>query len=241
MPPEQARRSAAIAIGNPDVILEASRDGRAGVLLRQFGRDVSHGVRLMFKAPGFSLAAIAIIALGVGSVTAIFSVVYGVALKPLPFREPDRLVNIYSTSVNIGYARMSVNSADHRDWLASNHVFEDIALYRSLANFNLTGAGEPERLLGARISPNLLPLLGVSPALGRGFAEEEDEDGKDTVILLSDGLWRRRFGADPSIVGRDDHAQRRAVHGRRRDGAGLPVSRPRVPGVDDAERQSGAN
>ncbi|HYE87589.1 MAG TPA: ABC transporter permease [Vicinamibacterales bacterium] len=202
MTTEQARRSAAITIGNPDPIREASRDGRAGALLRQFGRDVSHGVRLMRKAPGFSTAAIAIVALGVGAVTAIFSVVYGVALKPLPFHEPDRLVNIYSTSANIGYARMSVNAADHRDWLAANHVFEDIALYRNLANFNLTGAGEPERLLGARISPNLLQVLGVSPALGRGFRAEEDKSGNDTVILLSDGLWRRRFGADPSIVGK---------------------------------------
>jgi putative ABC transport system permease protein len=199
---DAARRAAAIAIGNSEPIREATRDARSGAWPRQFGRDLSYGVRLLRKAPGFSAAAIAIIALGVGAVTAIFSVVYGVALKPLPFHEPDRLVNIYSTSVHIGRARMSVNAADHRDWLAQNHVFEDIALYRNLASFNLTGAGEPERLLGARISPNLLPVLGVSPALGRGFAEDEDESGKDTVILLSDGLWRRRFGADPSIVGK---------------------------------------
>ena len=98
MTPAQARRAASIAIGNPDPIREASRDGRSGAWLRQFGRDLSYGMRLLMKAPGFSAAAIAIIALGVGAVTAIFSVVYGVALKPLPFREPDRLVNIYSTS-----------------------------------------------------------------------------------------------------------------------------------------------
>jgi len=202
MTPEQARRSAAILIGNPDPIREASRDGRAGAWLRQFVRDLSYGVRLLRKAPGFSAAAIAIIALGIGAVTAIFSVVYGVALKPLPFREPDRLVNIYSTGATIGFARMSVNGADHRDWLASNHVFEDIALYRNLANFNLTGAGDPERLLAARISANLLPVLGVSPAIGRGFTEEEDEIGNERVVLLSDALWRRRFAADPAIVGK---------------------------------------
>ncbi len=202
MTPEQARRSASIAIGNPDPICEASRDGRSGAWLRQFGRDLSYGMRLLLKAPGFSAAAIAIVALGVGAVTAIFSVVYGVALKPLPFREPDRLVSIYNTSVAIGRARMSVNGADHRDWLASNHVFEDIALYRSLANFNLTGAGDPERLLAARISANLLTVLGVSPAIGRGFTEQEDEIGNENVVLLSDALWRRRFGADPSMVGK---------------------------------------
>lgn len=202
MTPEQARRSAVITIGNPESIREASRDGQTGALLRQLGRDLAHGTRLMKKAPGFSLAAIAIIALGIGASTAIFSVVYGIALKPLPFREPDRLVNVYSTSQNIGYARMPVNAADHRDWLAGNQVFEDIALYRNLASFNLTGSGEPERLLGARIAPNLLPLLGVSPVLGRAFTAEEDKSGNDTVILLSDALWRRRFGADPSIVGK---------------------------------------
>jgi predicted permease len=202
MTPAQARRAAAIAIGNPDPIREASRDGRVGAWLRQFGRDLSFGVRLLLKAPGFSAAAIAIIALGVGAVTAIFSVVYGVALKPLPFREPDRLVNIYSTSVQTGSVRLPVNGADHRDWLAFNHVFEDIALYRPLANFNLTGSGEPERLLAARISANLFPVLGVSPAIGRGFTEQEDDIGNERVVLLSDGLWRRRFGADPSIVGR---------------------------------------
>jgi len=198
----QARRAAAIAVGNADPIREASRDGRAGAWLRQFGRDLSFGVRLLLKAPGFSAAAIAIIALGVGAVTAIFSVVYGVALKPLPFREPDRLVNIYSTSVPTGSVRLPVNGADHRDWLASNHVFEDIALYRPLANFNLTGAGDPERLLAARISSNLFPVLGVSPAIGRGFTEEEDDLGNERVVLLSDALWRRRFGADASIVGK---------------------------------------
>jgi putative ABC transport system permease protein len=199
---DAARRAAAIAIGNPEPIREASRDGRAGAWPRQFGRDLAYGVRLLLKAPGFSAAAIAIIALGVGAVTAIFSVVYGVALKPLPFREPDRLVNIYSTSVQTGAARLPVNGADHRDWLASNHVFEDIALYRPLASFNLTGAGDPERLLAARISANLFPVLGVSPAIGRGFTEGEDEIGNEQVVLLSDALWRRRFGADPSIVGK---------------------------------------
>lgn len=203
MTPEQARRSAALAIGNVEPIREASRDARAGALLRQTRRDLSYGIRLLTKAPGFSAAAIIIIALGVGAVTAIFSVVYGIALKPLPFREPDRLVNLWSTSAKLGAGRFQVTGADHRDWRQANHVFEDIALIRALANFNLTGTGEPERVLAARISSNLFPVLGVSPAIGRGFTEDEDEIGHETVVLLSDGLWRRRFGGDPSIVGRD--------------------------------------
>ena len=200
---EQARRSAALAIGTAEPIREASRDARAGALLRQAGRDLSYGMRLLTKTPGFSIAAIAIIALGVGAVTAIFSVVYGVALEPLPFHEPDRLVNLWSTSAKLGAGRFQVTGADHRDWRQANHVFEDIALVRALANFNLTGSGEPERVLAARLSANLLPVLGVSPVIGRGFNDDEDEIGHEQVVLLSDGLWRRRFGGDPSIVGRD--------------------------------------
>ena len=203
MSPAEARRTASITIGNLDPIREASRDGRSGAWLRQFGRDLLYGGRLLRKAPGFSAAAIAIVALGVGAVTAIFSVVYGVALKPLPFREPERLVNIWTVSSEFGSGHYLVNAADHRDWVAQNHVFEGIAVLRNIANFNLIGSGaEPERLLAARISANLLPVLGVSPALGRGFTEDEDEIGNDDKVLLSDALWRNRFAADPAIVGR---------------------------------------
>ena len=199
MTPEQARRSAAIAVGNFDPIRETSRDGRAGALLRQFGRDLAHGMRLLVKAPAFAVSAIAIMALGVGSVAAIFSVVYGVVLKPLPFHDPDRLVQVWS--LNNGQ-RDGVNGADHRDWRAANTVFTDIALVNNLANFNLTGAGEPERLLGARISANLLPVLGVSPMLGRNFTDGENEVGNNNrFVLLSHALWQRRFASDPSIVG----------------------------------------
>jgi putative ABC transport system permease protein len=206
---EQARRAAALAIGNAEPIREAARDARPGAWVRQFGRDLSYGIRLLGKAPGFSAAAVAIIALGIGAVTSIFSVVYGLALKPLPFHEPDRLVNISSLSSRLDQgggvmprARLGANAADHRDWQQANHVFEDIALFRDIGNFNLIGNGEPERLLAARIAPNLLPLLGVSPVLGRGFTEDEGQNGRERVVLLSDGLWRRRFAADPAVIGR---------------------------------------
>jgi putative ABC transport system permease protein len=203
MTPEQARRSAAILVGNPEPIREQSRDGRAGAVARQIGRDISYGARLLIKAPGFSVSAIAIVALGIASVTTIFSVVYGIAMRPLPYREPDRLVNIWTVSTTGSLGRSFVNGADHRDWLAQSRVFEDIAVQRNIANFNLIGDGaEPERLLAARISANLLPLLGVSPAMGRNFTEDEDEIGADDKVLLSDALWRRRFNADPAVVGR---------------------------------------
>ena len=146
--------------------------------------------------------------------TAIFSVVYGVALKPLPFREPDRLVNIWTVSTRHGPGRFLVNAADHRDWQAQNQVFEDIAVLRNIANFNLIGNGEPERLLAARISANLFPVLGVSPALGRGFTEDEDEIGNEDKVILSDALWRRRFAADPGRRRTLNQSERRTAHGR---------------------------
>ena len=198
---EQARRSAAMAIGNFDPIRETSRDGRAGALVRQFARDVVLGARLLVKARLFSLTAIAIVALGIASVTAIFSVVYGILLKPLPFPEPDRLVQIWTRSPR--YARDAVSAADRRDWQSENTVFTGIALYNPLANFNLTdGSGDPERLLAGRISANSHAVLGVAPVLGRAFTEDEDEVGNERVVILSDALWRRRFAADPAIVGR---------------------------------------
>jgi putative ABC transport system permease protein len=200
---DEARRAARIAIGNAETHKEASRDERSGALLRQFGRDLAHGTRLFRKSPGFSAACIAVVALGIGAVTAIFSVVYGIALEPLPFREPHRLVALWTRAPKLGQARVFVNGADHRDWQASNHVFEDIALVRNIANFNLTGNGEPERIIAARISANLFKVLGVEPAIGRGFTEDEDEIGNERRVILSDGLWRRRFGADFSIVGRE--------------------------------------
>lgn len=201
MTPEQARRAAAIAIGNPEPIREASRDERSGAALRQFGRDLGYGMRLLRKAPAFSICAILIVGTGVGAVTAMFSVVYGVLLRPLPFSEPDRLVQIWTHTPR--YARDAVSAADRRDWQAETTAFEGIALYNAYANFNLTeGTGDPERLLAARISANALSVLQASPRLGRGFIQGEDEAGNEQVVILSDALWRRRFGADPGIIGR---------------------------------------
>jgi putative ABC transport system permease protein len=164
--------------------------------------DLRYGVRLMRRAPGFAAAATLTIALGIGATTAMFSVVYGVVLKPLPYGEPDHLVNIWSTAPKRGLPRAFVAMANVYDFKARNHVFGDIAALRAVANFNLTGQGEPERLNGSRVSANLFPVLRVTPLVGRTFTEEEDEIGHDHVAVLGHGLWTRRFGGDPSVVGR---------------------------------------
>jgi putative ABC transport system permease protein len=201
MTPAQARRAAHLTVGSVQAIREESRESRPGALAHQILRDLSYGTRLVVKAPGFAATGVAIVALGIGAATAIFSVVYGVVLRPLPYPEPTRLVSLFALIPQLGIQRANVNAADYRDWRTDNHVFEDIALIRHVANFNLIGAGEPERLFGARVSANLFKVLGSSPALGRTFTEGE-EVGHEAVAVLSDRLWRRSFGADPTIIGR---------------------------------------
>lgn len=202
MSPAEAERAARLTLGHVDTIKEVSRDARPGAFLRQTIRDLVYGVRLLRRAPAFTITSILIVALGVGMTTAVFSVLYGVALRPLPYPDPASLVGLWTRHPQFGGQRIVVNGADYRDWRTTNRVFEDIALVRHIANFNLIGTGDAERLFAARISANLLPVLGVTPAIGRNFTEEEDEIGHDRVVLLSDGLWKRRFGGDAGILGR---------------------------------------
>ena len=212
MPLAEARRAAHLMFGHVTGIRESARDARAGSLVHQVFRDISYGWRLLRRSPAFALAGVLIVALGIGATTAIFTVLYGIVLRPLDYPEPSRLVSLWTRlrphdaagapiQMNLD-ERTFVNAADYRDWRAGNDVFEDIALVRPIANFNLSGNGEPERLFGARMSPNIFSVLGVTPAIGRSFAANEARDGSDRVVLLSDGLWKRRFGGDPSIVGR---------------------------------------
>ena len=175
---------------------------RARTYLAAAAQDISYGLRLMRRTPGFAAAATLTVALGLGATTAMFSVVYGVLLQPLPYGDAGRLVNLWSTAPRRGMARAYVGMANVYDWKARNHVFVDIAAARAIANFGLTGhGGEPERLLAGLISSNMLPVLRVSPIIGRSFTTDEDQIGHDRVAILSYGLWRRRFGGDAAIVG----------------------------------------
>jgi putative ABC transport system permease protein len=195
--PEAARDAARREFGPLTQLAEESRDARGVGWLANGWQDIRYGARLMRRTPGFAAAAILTIALGIGATTAMFSIVYGVVLRPLPYRDPDRLVNLWSTAIKRGLPRANVCMANVYDWKARNHVFEDIAALRAVANFNLTGQGEPERLNGSRVSSNLFPVLGVTPLVGRTFTEDEDEIGHEHVALLTYPLWVRRFGADP--------------------------------------------
>lgn len=198
---DSAYRAARLKFGSVDDAHEASRDDRPGVGIRQTLNDLRFGARLLAKSPMFAVTAIAIVTLGVAAATAIFSVVYGVMLRPLPFHEPDRLVSIWLWRGQA--AHLYPSAADAAELRQLPGVFTDVALVRSSnANLSLVGDGEPQRLQAARVSPNLFRILGVSPALGREIATDEDKPGRERVVMLSDALWRSRFGADGAVVGR---------------------------------------
>ncbi|MDT5272319.1 MAG: hypothetical protein QOH49_4505 [Acidobacteriota bacterium] len=165
-------------------------------------QDVRFGARMLWKRPGFTAVAVLMLALGIGANTAIFSLVNAVLLKPLPFPEPERLVMLWEDATSIGFPQNTPAPANYVDWKAQTQSFEGMAavLYTS---FNLTGYGEPQKVNGNAVSAELFPLLGVRPALGRGFTAEEEKPGSDKVVILSHGLWRDTFGGEPSIVGRD--------------------------------------
>jgi putative ABC transport system permease protein len=162
-------------------------------------QDLRYGARMLWKKPGFAFVAVVTLALGIGANTAIFSVVNGVLLKPLPYEKPDRLVLLSEHGANFG--EMSVSYPNFEDWRAGNRVFEKIGVYNR-ADYNLTGSGEVERLRAAQMSADVFDALRVKAALGRVYTNDEDRPGANPVVVLSHGLWQRRFGGDASIVGR---------------------------------------
>ena len=161
--------------------------------------DLQYAVRLLLKNPIVTMVAVLTLALGIGANTAIFSVLNAVILRPLPYAEPDRLVMVWETLA--GNDRRSAAPGNFNDWREQNKSFSEMAA-TFYGNFNLTGDGEPERVNGSTITSNLMSTLGVSPQLGRTFQAEDDQHQDQRLVILSDGLWRRRFGADTSIVGK---------------------------------------
>ena len=174
-------------------------------------QDLRYAWRVLSAQKSFTIVAALTLALGIGANAAIFSIVYGVLLKPLPLHEPDRLVHIFETNPLRNWTTATASPANLMDWKARNRTLEDIAFYPSMENRapmfssgNLQADGaEPERLRGLRVSFNMFRALGVQPMLGRDFLESEQVPGKNRVAILSHALWTSHFGADPNIVGRD--------------------------------------
>jgi len=162
-------------------------------------QDLRYGLRMLAKNPGFTAVAVLTLSLGIGVNTALFSVVNGVLLNPLPYPEPSRLVAVYSRDAN--FTQSSISYPNFLDWARDNRSFSALAAYRG-EDLNLTGMGEPERVPAEMISAGFFPLLGVRPVIGRTFLPEEDQVGAAPVVLISGGFWKRKFGSAPDVIGK---------------------------------------
>lgn len=198
--PEQAAYASRRALGNTLKIEEDVRAAWGVQWLETSFQDLRYALRMLRKSPGFAVVAILTLALGIGANTAIFSVVDAVLLKPLPFPNPASLTMVWEDNPTYGLVRNTVAPPNLFHWEQQNHCFSAMAPFVDQPT-NLTGAGQPEQVTAEYVSPNFFSLLGVNPMLGRGFAQGEDQPGKSNVVVLSYGLWKSKFGGDPSIIG----------------------------------------
>ena len=197
--PEEARRQTRLEFGGLDQVKEECRDVGASHLIETLIQDLRYGLRQLRRNPGFTAVAVLTLALGIGANTAIFSVVNGVLLNPLPFAEPSRLVAVHASKPN--FERGAISFPNFLDWRKENHSFSAIAAFRSIS-MSLTGLGEAERIDAEFITSGFFPLLGVKPLLGRTLAPGEDRIGAAPVVLINEGLWRRKFDSSPDVLGK---------------------------------------
>jgi putative ABC transport system permease protein len=197
--PEEARRAALIEVGGIEQVKERVREVRTGRPLEDLSQDLRYALRGLRKHRGFTVVAVITLALGIGANTAIFTVINTVLLRPLPYEQPDQLVVLMEV---ISERPVGVSYPNFVDWRSQSTSLENIAAVRNRESFNLTGAGESERLQGRLVSANFLNTLGVKPIRGRDFLAEDDQPGANPVAIISHALWQRRFGADESIIGK---------------------------------------
>ena len=208
---EEATRLALDELSDPRALVsEMSPEGRArpspliatggGKAMTGMWQDVRYGFRTLRRSPGFSLVAALTLALGIGANGAIFSVVHAVLIRQLPYGNPDTLVMIWESRPRENVTDNTVSPADFLDWRSRQQVFANVAAAVP-TTLNLSGSGEPERLIASSVSASFFEVFEVVPALGRGFRSDEEQAGRDRVVILSHGLWQRRFGGTPNIVG----------------------------------------
>ncbi len=196
---EEARYAALRQFGGVEQVKEAYRERRGLPVVEATLQDLRYGVRWLVKHPSFTVVAVLTLALGIGANITIFSVVNAVLLRPLPYPDADRLVFLWSEAPAQNIRERASAYANVADWREQNKSFEDIAAFDPTV-VTLTGAAEPEQVMSVRTSANLFPLLGVAPMLGRTFTADEEQQ-QVRVVVLSHGLWQRRFGASPNILG----------------------------------------
>ena len=163
--------------------------------------DLRFAFRQLMKNPGFTAVAVLTLALGIGANTAMFSFVNAILLRPLPYKDPDRLVMVFENHVTNRWFMVEIGAPVLDEWRRQSTVFEGLGAVRAYGNFTLTGKGPPETLKGSLFSANVFPLIGIQPVLGRGFLPQEETYGNHRVVILSHELWRRRFGGDTNIIG----------------------------------------
>jgi predicted permease len=200
MNPQEARRQALIKLGGVQQVKEKYSERRSLPLLEMLWSDIRFGARVLWKSRGFTIVAIVTLALGIGGNTAIFSIVSGVLLHPLPFPQPEQLVALHESKPNFNQG--SISYPNFLDWQKDNRTFSAIAVARGYA-FSLTGKGEAEQVNAEFVSGSFFPLLGVNPILGRTFVPAEEQAGAAPVALISEGLWRRKFSSSPNVLGQN--------------------------------------
>lgn len=202
LPPEEARRQALIGLGSPAQLRESFREQRGLPLLERVAQDLRYAVRMFRNSPGFTLFAAAALALGIGATSAVFNIADAVLLRPLPYRDPARLVMLWQDDTAYGFPRNNPSPWAFEQWRKRNQVFAAMAALTH-DSFNLLGRGEPEYLHADTVTANFFSVLGVAPALGRTFTTDDGRPGAPLSAVLSYGLWVRRFGAQPQVVGQD--------------------------------------
>ena len=195
---KDALRAVRLERGSLELTKEVVRSGRWESFVETCWQDLRFGLRMLRKNPGFTAVAIITLTMGIGVNTALFTIVNSVVLNPLPYPQPSRLVSIYQRTAQFQTAGDTY--PNFLDWEKENRSFDVLAAY-SEHDFNLTGVGEPEKLRGQMVSAGFFSMLGVKPLLGRTFRPEEDQLGASPVVLLADGLWKRRFASSPDILG----------------------------------------
>src|SRR5882762_4079175 len=200
MPRKEAAAAARREFGNVTLMEEDSRRVWRWPSIEDFFIAVPYGVRMLRKNPGLTAVAVLTPALGIGANTAVFGVVNAVLLRPLPFKQPSRLMMLFEGIPKLGFPKMGFSAPDFTVFARAQKSFESVGVYQN-KSFTISGEGEPERLMAARVSSSVFPMLGAEPMLGRTFTSGEDAPGQN-VVILSYGLWQRRFGAQPGIIGR---------------------------------------
>ena len=203
MSPEAARSAALRSFGNPVVLREQAREHWSWNGAEALARDIRIATRTLLRSPGFALTAIAVMALGIGANVALFTLVRSVLLRPLPFTNPNQLVGIFEAQSDGSFQDSIVAGGCFGTWKEQSHSFSGLALNQEIS-YNLAGSGSqlPEVVEASTASSNIFAVLGVQPALGRFFTAAEDQPGANATVVLTWGLWKRRFGGDPGLVGR---------------------------------------